>query len=187
MVLFVFSQLGCKTIFSRYIAPVWHCLVIFSQPSACLLVFSWCLYRSKVLQSGSAPFSPSLWDAMEGLTALLAGKTHLHTDLLLHLCKVNWPHMWIYFWTRCFVLLIYVSAPSQVPGFLCYCSSGVWKLVCFLQLRSSLCNYFNSSTFFAFSSTFQNQLTYSLKVSLVEFCFVFGITFNLYQFLDVFN
>lgn len=41
MVLFVSSQLGWKTIFSRCIACVWYCLITSSQPSAYLLVFDW--------------------------------------------------------------------------------------------------------------------------------------------------
>jgi hypothetical protein len=105
--------------------------VVWSLPPSPQLAswfFNGAFYRSKVLQSGGAPslsLSLSLLDVSEGLAAILTGKAYLHIDLFLHLCKVNWPHMWFYFWTGCSVLLIYVSAPSQIPGFLCYCISCV--------------------------------------------------------------
>lgn len=123
----VFSQLGFKTIVSGYIAPVWYCLDISSQPLVCLLVFFYgTFYRSEVLRSAVLHFSLSL----SGILWRDSQQSLLERLIFTSTCLCAFARLIGHIrgsisGTRHSVLLIYVSAPSRVPGFLCYCSAYV--------------------------------------------------------------
>lgn len=130
MTQFVFSPLSLKTTLYFLETLPWSGVVWRYSFPVCNLPFhfvSWGLLYSKssfwwctVSRSTSwVVFSMSWTDSEQCLMERLYPTLTCFctfAKLIGHICG-------IYFWTRCSVLPIYASPPSQIPDFLHYCSS----------------------------------------------------------------